>query len=65
MKNLNNKDGITIKQLKEWIKDLPEVNERNGEDYEVWVDGTNCKSGLSNAAKQITQLNEGDIIIEI
>ena len=65
MKMLRNQNGITIKQLKVLVKDLPETNPDNGEDYEVWIDGTDCESGLSNAAKSIWQLNKGDIIFEI
>ena len=65
MKALRNPNGITIKQLKELVADLPEINPSTGEDYEVWVDGTSCESGVSNVAKSIWQLNSGDIIIEI
>jgi hypothetical protein len=63
MKALVNKKGITIKELKELLKDLPEVDE-HGEDYEVWVENTDDE-GLSNSAKTIMQLNKGDIIISI
>lgn len=65
MKHLVNKNGITVKQLKDLVKDLPETDPANGEDYEVWIDGTDCKPGLSNACKSIWQLNKGDIIFEI
>lgn len=65
MKNLINKEGITIKELKKWIKNLPEINEETGEDYVVWINGTNCEYGLSNSCKSIVQLNKGDIILEI
>ena len=60
MIKLINKNGITIKQLKELVKDLPETN-KNGDDYEVWIGADN---NLSNVAKQIWPLNDGDIIIE-
>ena len=63
MKALVNKTGITIRELKELVKDLPEVDEY-GEDYEVWVENTD-NDGLSNAAKTIMQLNKGDIIVSI
>jgi hypothetical protein len=63
MKALVNKTGITIRELKELVKDLPEVDEY-GEDYEVWVENTD-NEGLSNAAKTIMQLNKGDIIVSI
>ncbi len=63
MKALINKAGITIKELKELVKDLPEVDEY-GEDYEMWVENTD-DNGLSNVAKTIMRLNKGDIIVSI
>ena len=63
MKPLINKTGITIKELKELVKNLPETDEY-GEDYEMWVSNTDDE-GLSNSAKTIMQLNSGDIIVSI
>lgn len=63
MQPLINPNGITIKQLKELVKDLPEVD-ANGNDYEVWVMNTDG-SHLSNQAKAIYQLNQGDVVITI
>lgn len=63
MKPLINKTGITIKELKEFVKYLPEVDEC-GNNYEMWIENTDDKS-LSNSAKTIMQLNEGDIIVSI
>ena len=63
MKRLINKNGITIKELKELVKDLPEVN-KYGEHYELWIENTDNEF-LSNSAKTIMKLNEGDIIISI
>ena len=63
MKALINTNGITIKELKELVKDLPEQDE-NGEDFELWVTNTDGSS-LSNVAKSIAQLNKGDLIVEI
>lgn len=61
MKTLRNKVGMTIKELKDLVKDLPEVDE-NGENYEVWVE--NCEyRGLSNPVRTITRLNKGDILL--
>lgn len=61
MKELVNSSGITIRQLKQLVENLPEFDE-NGNDYEVWLENTDdCQ--LSNSAKRITQLNKGDIII--
>ena len=58
-----NKNGITIKDLKELVKDLPEQDE-NGEDFELWVMNTDGSS-MSNVATSIKQLNRGDLIVEI
>ena len=63
MKALVNKTGITIKELKELVKDLPEQDE-NGEDFELWVMNTDG-SIMSNIATSIMQLNRGDLIVEI
>jgi hypothetical protein len=51
---------LTIKELKEFIRDLPEVDE-DAEDYEVWIGNGD---GLSNCATTIHKLNYGDIIID-
>lgn len=51
---------VTVKQLKDFVKDLPETNEY-GDDYEVWVGEEN---GLSNEAKGVFMLNSGDILIQ-
>lgn len=63
MQPLINRAGITIGELKELVKDLPEVDE-DGEDYEVWVENTDDEY-LSNPAKTIMSLNVGDIIVSI
>ena len=58
-----NKIGITIKELKNLIKDLPESDDY-GNEYELWVENTD-DDGLSNPARSITQLNQGDLLISI
>ncbi len=63
MEILKSKIGITIKQLKDLVKDLPEIDEY-GADYEVWIENTDDRY-LSNVAKQIIPLNGGDILISI
>lgn len=65
MENLTRTNGITIRELKNWIKDMPEIDDVTGEEFEVWINGTNCENGLSNSCKHICQLNNGDIILEI
>jgi len=63
MKPLINKDGITIKQLKDLVNNLPDINPTTGEEYEVWVMNTE-KDGHSNPCKSIFKLNSGDIIFD-
>ncbi len=49
---------MTIKELKEYIKNLPEEDE-NGEPFTVWVE---TEPFLSNQVKEVMRLNVGDII---
>lgn len=58
---ITSKTGITVKQIKEYVKDLPETDPSTGEEYEVWY----AENGLSNPVKTIMQLNKGDIILSI
>lgn len=53
---------MTIRELKEHVKDLPEKDEE-GTDYEFWV-GHPEDNGLSSIARMIIQLNKGDLIVE-
>lgn len=52
--------AITVKQLKEFIKDWPD-EDQFGEPSEVWVE---TAPGLSNGAGEIGTLNQTDIYIE-
>jgi len=58
-------NGMTVKELKEIVKNLPEKNKRTGEDYGVWI-GT--REDTSNEVKEICPLNfcdgGSDIIFE-
>lgn len=54
MKKLINKNGITVRQLKKLVKDLPETND-NGEEFEVWI---GAKGNTSNVCKSAYPLNE-------
>jgi hypothetical protein len=58
-----NKKVITIRELKNLIKDLPEVDAENGEEFEVWINGTSCKYGLSNPCSSVIKLNKGDYFL--
>lgn len=62
MKPLINPSGVTIKELKEYIKDLPEVDEDTGELYEVWI---GVDVGNSSPCKSILHLSGGDLCFEI
>ena len=58
---LTNEKGITIKELKELINSLPEVNPKTGEEYEVWMF---TEDRNSSPVKSICQLNKGDLIFD-
>jgi hypothetical protein len=58
---IKNENCITVKQLKEFIKDWPEQNEQ-GEDNEVWIE---TSDGLSNTCKSVWKLNGGDLIFNL
>tara|TARA_R110000851_G_scaffold51411_2_gene122038 strand:+ start:382 stop:570 length:189 start_codon:yes stop_codon:yes gene_type:complete len=60
MDSINNINGITIKELKNLVKDLPEQDD-NGENYTVWI---SKGDGLSSVSKSIWTLNEGDLLID-
>ncbi len=57
-------NGLTVKELKELIKDWPETYE-NGEPTEVWIE---TAPGISNVVTKIVPLNfqenSADIIFE-
>jgi|GEM_PF-5555286 len=51
-------DGcITVRQLKKWVKDLPEVNGM-GDDTEVWLDNGD---GTSSECRELWPLNVRDV----
>jgi hypothetical protein len=54
-----NENGITVKELKDFIKDRPEVDS-DGEPFTVWFESG---SGLSSICTRICRLNDGDILI--
>lgn len=59
---LINPDGITIKELKEYVNNLPE-QDKYGEYFRLWAtdSGDTC---LSSPVKNIYPLNKGDLIME-
>lgn len=50
---LVNSKAITIKELKELVKDLPEVDPDTGEEYELWM---STGERTSSPVKSIWQL---------
>ena len=63
MKPITNINGITIKQLKDLVKDLPETD-GCGEDYTVWL-MSDVSPTLSSQCVSIWRLNEGDLCFDI
>jgi len=57
-------NGLTIAELKEYVKDLPEYDD-NGEPFEVWLGND---KGTSNVCAEIFPLNKkksgSDIIMD-
>ena len=53
MKNLLSPSGMTIRELKDWVNQLPD-KDKNGEDREVWVE---TGVGLSSPAIRAWPLN--------
>jgi hypothetical protein len=47
---------ITIKELKDFVKDLPEKDSYTGDDYEVWIG----RGNISNPCRQLWTLNKSD-----
>lgn len=60
---LENENGITVRQLKDWLAAVPDYNE-SGEESEVWLTNTNNET-RSNQATSVWQLNRTDIIFDI
>ena len=58
---IKNESGITVRQLKEFLKDWPEEDPETGEEYEVWLSGDD---NASNVCTSVWQLNRGDILLE-
>lgn len=52
--------GLTVRELKEMIKDWPEEDEF-GNESEVWIE---TSDGLSNLVTSVWPLNSTDILFE-
>ena len=57
---MKNPKGITVRQLKDFLNDLPDLN-LDGESFEVWIDNGD---GTSSLCKEINLLNDFDIILK-
>ena len=55
------KNGLTVKELKEMIKDWPE-EDQYGEPAEVWIED---ECGVSNPVRAVWPLNDADILLSI
>lgn len=53
-------NGLTVKELKELIKDWPETD-KDGNASEVWIE---TEFGVSNVVKEVWPLNETDMLFE-
>jgi hypothetical protein len=51
-----NFNGLTVKQLKDFVADLPETDQ-NGDDFTVWIE---TGRELSSEAKAVRMLNKND-----
>ena len=61
---ISNKNGITIKELKQIINSIPETDE-NGEDYEVWIEsGLGLYSIVTYAGKLNHRHDGSDLILK-
>ncbi len=63
-KPLHTDYGITVKQLKEYVKDLPETD-ANGEDFTVWCESPRSLSGPVYTIMPLNPRPEGqDLLLE-
>jgi len=58
LKPLDFKNGMTVRELKALVADLPEKDD-SGEDYEVWM---MTGDGLTSEVTSVSPLNEGDVL---
>lgn len=57
---MKNPKGITVRQLKDFLNDLPDLN-LDGEPFEVWIDNGD---GTSSLCKEINVINDFDIMLK-
>ena len=54
-------NGVTVRELKDWLADLPDTDPVTGEPSEVWVEVDRHKSC---PVKQVWSLNRADVLLE-
>ena len=54
------KQPLTIKELKEFLKQIPDVDPETGDESEVWIGSNN---NLSNQCFEIMRLGRSDVIL--
>lgn len=61
-----NTDGLTLKELREIIDQMPDEDPLTGEPNEVWIghDKRPHGTGLSSPATEVAELGRGSIIFE-
>lgn len=59
---IKNVNGITIKELKQYIANLPETNV-DGEDFEVWLQSGDNVSSPCTSIKMLTKTEYGSDIL--
>ncbi len=53
--------GLTVRELKEIVNDLPDIDDITGEENEVWLAPS---PGLSRPITGVYQLGRGDVLFE-
>lgn len=51
---------ITVRELKEFLKQIPDFDSETGDESEVWIGSNN---NLSNQCFEIMKLNQSDVIL--
>ena len=61
MEKVETPNGMTIRQLKEWLSQFPDINPYTGEAHEVWVATGPGRSGPVTSAWPLNQREDGEI----
>lgn len=58
-------NGMTVRELKEAIKNWPDVNEYTGEDCEVWIGSNNTSNQCRLIVPLNMQINDGKVSADV